>query len=197
MYSDYRMMLFIRKLRNPPARQSRLIQLLNMGTTKRLERIVETCHRLDQIGESIAASGDSKDSAREKEFSRLLKELNQHLSGFRWHPVLAGYFDRGFYFHTRFSFHAATHQERVENQAVEWLIRHIKDVNRIRLCKREACGKWFWASRQDQKYCSDNCRNLDHQKGADFKRKRAEYMKQYRQDQKILDNLAKQLLKEK
>jgi hypothetical protein len=173
-----------------------VVRLMNMrasGISERLALIVEACHRVEQLSESIRLSSDSESKVQRAECAKTLKDLNAYLSGYKWHPTLTAYTEEHFYFHVRFSFHAANHEEATENLAVEWLMRHTAEIHRIRRCRRPQCRKWFSAVTDHQKYCGENCRKRDAQQGPEFKRKRAEYMRdKYRPLQKKLDvqNLA-------
>jgi len=173
-----------------------VVRLLNMranGIAERLALIVEACHRAEQLSESIRLSSAAESKVQRAECAKTLKDLNAYLSGYKWHPTLTAYTERHFYLHVRFSFHAANHEEATENQAVEWLMRHTAEIHRIRRCRRPQCRKWFFAVTDHQKYCGENCRKRDAQQGPEFKKKRAEYMRdKYRPLQKKLDvqNLA-------
>ena len=70
-----------------------------------------------------------------------------------------------------------------ENLAVFWLMGHISgsglspaSILRFRQCRR--CSKWFYALTDHQAYCSAKCRQKDHADSPEFRKKRAEYMKQ-------------------
>ncbi len=178
-----------------------VVRLLNMkasSVSERLALIVEACHRVEQLSESIRLSSASEGDAQRADRARVLKDLNARLSGYKWHPTLAAYTEQHFYFHVRYSFHAANHEEATENQAVEWLMRHTAEIHRIRRCRRPQCRKWFFAVTDHQKYCGENCRKRDAQQGPEFKRKRAEYMRDtYRPRQKEIDARAKRLARGK
>jgi len=62
-------------------------------------------------------------------------------------------------------------------------------VNRIRQC---LCGKWFYARLAPQHSCSAGCRQKLFQQSRQYKRKRRQYMRDYRQREKVKDAYAKQ-----
>ena len=61
-------------------------------------------------------------------------------------------------------------------------------VNRIRQC---LCGKWFYARLAPQHSCSAGCRQKLFQQSRQYKRKRRQYMRDYRQREKVKDAYAK------
>jgi hypothetical protein len=177
-----------------------VVRLLNMKASRVAERlalIVEGCHQVEQLSESIRLSSPSENRAQRAEYARVLRDLNACLSGYKWHPTLAPYTEQRFYFLVRYGFRTANHEEKTENQAVEWLMRHIAEVHRIRRCNRQQCRKWFFAVTDHQKFCGENCRKREAQQGPEFKRKRADYMKKYRSDEAERDGKAKRLAKGK
>jgi len=52
-------------------------------------------------------------------------------------------------------------------------------LNRFRRCSR--CGKWLYAKFRHQAFCSTECQQKHYSKSEDWRRKRREYMRQYRQ----------------
>jgi hypothetical protein len=94
-----------------------------------------------------------------------------------------------------------------ENQAIQYLFRQIGpplkfDLHRgpariLRFRKCRECVAWFYAVTDPQIYCSESCRKRNASHSPEFKKKRAEYMKQYRIDQAKLDAQAMRLVKEK
>jgi len=180
--------------------QPYVVRLLNMkasSVAERLELIVEACHRIEQLSDSIRLSPISETNAQRAERTKVLKDLNARLSGYKWHPEIAPSREQQSYFDVSYSFHAANHEEATENRAVVYLMRNTAKIHRIRRCRRPECRKWFFAVTDHQKYCSENCRKRDAQQGPEFKRKRAEYMKKYRRDEAERNERAKHFAKGK
>lgn len=177
-----------------------VVRLLNMRSSivaEHLALIVEAYHRVEQLNESIRLSPASEGDAQHTERAKILKELNARLSGYKWHPAIAPSMERPSYLEISYSFDAANHEEATENRAVVYLMRNTAKIHRIRRCHRVQCRKWFFAVTEHQKYCSENCRKRDAQQGPEFKRKRAEYMKNYRIEQAKRDANAKRLARGK
>lgn len=63
-------------------------------------------------------------------------------------------------------------------------------AERIRRC--DECARWFFAATYHQTYCSGACRQKHASYSAEFKAKRAEYMRGYRPRKKFLEQKAKQ-----
>lgn len=63
-------------------------------------------------------------------------------------------------------------------------------AERIRRC--DECAKWFFAATYHQSYCNGTCRQKHASHSAEFKAKRAEYMKKYRPLIKKLEQKAQQ-----
>lgn len=146
--------------------------------------IVELCRAIHQMNRDIVSSRPKDHSSQMSKLRSASSDLNQHLAKYLWSPQVSAYPGETPDVKVRFGFRAATHDEQKENKAVEWLIRHIEEVDRIRRCQREPCSKWFWAATDPQKFCSDSCRKISHSQSSSAKKNRAEYMRKYRKDEK-------------
>jgi hypothetical protein len=186
--------------------EQNIIRLLNgkpSSVSERVTWIVEACQRVIQLHESMKLASHTPSLAPDKhallaEASKILKELNERLSKYKCLPVVRYIALPNRCFDVQYKFVATSNDEESECQAVAWIMDHIAAVHRIRRCNRLECSKWFFAVTDHQKYCGDDCRKREAQQGPEFKRKRAEYMRDtYRPRQKELDAKAKRLAKGK
>jgi hypothetical protein len=58
-------------------------------------------------------------------------------------------------------------------------------LGRIRTCKREACGQWFFAKFEHQRFHSEQCQQQTFKSSPEWKKQRAEYMKRLRHEEKL------------
>ncbi len=177
-----------------------VVRLLNMETnsfTKRLVEIVEACRRAKQLNTALKSSSAAESKAQRGELRKVMTDLNTRLSNYKWHPTLTAYTGTDFHLHLRYGFSASSHSAEEENRAVQWLMRHIEDIDRVRQCHRPQCCKWIFAKPERKKYCGANCRKRDAENGEDFKEKRRLYMQKYRKEEAERDARAKRLAKGK
>jgi hypothetical protein len=197
-----------------------LISLLNMksnGVTKRVTRIIELCRAATQLTEQIShfsINGTAHNVALKEERHQILVDLNTYLSKYKWTPVVRNSVSVDSYFQITFEagpnpvveerlcgalapidFNTSEGAAFVENRAVQWIVRNIGKVHRVRRCRRLQCGKWFFAVTDHQKYCDDPCRKRDAEQGEDFKEKRRLYMRKYRGEEAEREMRAKRLAK--
>lgn len=174
-----------------------IIRLLNGRPSRAAERVawlIEACQQVIRLHESMklsdappsAAPGRSYD-ALISDVGKILKELNARLSKYKCLPVVRFCGSPDGCFDVQYLFLAPSNDAAPECVAVSFVMDYIHAVHRIRRCRRLECRKWFFAVTDHQKYCSDHCRKTDAQQGPEFKRKRAEYMRRYRPDQKERD----------
>jgi hypothetical protein len=65
---------------------------------------------------------------------------------------------------------------------------HLADkglIGRVRKCGKEACGKWFYAKFEHQRFHSERCQQETFKTSPAWKKQRAEYMKRLRQEKKL------------
>lgn len=87
-----------------------------------------------------------------------------------------------------------------EAQATVWLVelatngsgRSPADILKFRNCLLEECGKLFYAITGHQKHCSATCRKKFHSSSPESHKKRSDYMKKYRREEKRLKDEALQ-----
>jgi hypothetical protein len=197
-----------------------VIQLLNLApnsVTKRITGLVETFREAIQLTERIthfSVQGTEDDIALREERHRILAILNARLSKYKWNPVVRNSVSINSYFEVSFEagpnpvlakprkytdridFNTKDGAAFFEHRAVQWIVRNISAVHRIRRCYRLECRKWFFAVTEHQKYCGDNCRKGDASHGESFKENRRLYMKKYRSVEAERDESAKRLAKE-
>jgi hypothetical protein len=58
-------------------------------------------------------------------------------------------------------------------------------IGRVRKCAKEACGKWFYAKFEHQRFHSERCQQETFKTSPAWKKQRAEYMKRLRQEKKL------------
>ncbi len=68
-----------------------------------------------------------------------------------------------------------------ENGAVEAILSLLKDGQLSRLKQCRCCGNWLYSLRTDQWFCSTACRQKNHSQSGEFKEKRKDYMRTYRE----------------
>ncbi len=110
-----------------------------------------------------------------RECEELLDSINARLWHYRWAPkveVVRGSISR-----------TETWRETGDGEYfVVWLLlKELSEgrIDRLRRCIH--CGRWFYSRTDHQKYCSGRCRTGEHSQGAEFRKKRARYMReQYR-----------------
>jgi hypothetical protein len=64
-----------------------------------------------------------------------------------------------------------------------WELMQIDLLTRVRRCRRERCGKWFFAVFDHAQYHSAECRNLATSSSPKFREHRKKYMRQRRKKQ--------------
>ena len=179
-----------------PSRMSKwsyhnIVRYLNLKpnpVTSRIQTVVESCRKVIELNEKIRDSSVSGKNPLCDELVEVLENLNARLAKYRWHPVVRPQISPGTNFEVHYEFDTTSDAAYVENRAVQWLMDHISVVYRIRRCRRPQCRTWFFAVTEHQKYCEANCRKREAQQGPEFKRKRAEYMRdRYRPLRKKLD----------
>jgi hypothetical protein len=141
---------------------------------------------LKGVSEGISATEDAPD----RRFQRLAQRINAALRSYRWFPQLA--FDPDGSMRRLETFDERTEAYYHENLAVAIFLRELLEgrIDRFRSCL--VCDRWFYAMTSHQKYCSSNCRMKDHSQSAQFKAKRARYMREkYRPFIKKLERQAK------
>lgn len=168
----------------------RLLQLMREAEEYRL-RIYEHCFRLENA-ELRALSTSYFD--RLKTIERLGKR-------YHWSPALRGPDYRGLT--QMITWRKGTDDQNWENWAVWWLMEHAAHgssglsrsyILRFRHCAH--CSEWFYAMTDHQRYCGINCRQKAHAASAEFREKRARYMREkYRPREKELDQRAKKGIK--
>jgi hypothetical protein len=79
-----------------------------------------------------------------------------------------------------------------ENNAIRCILDLFKDRQLFRLRGCPCCRQWFYAMRDDQRFCSTACRQKEHSQSPDFKERRARYMRdEYRPGEKRRASRAK------
>ena len=68
-----------------------------------------------------------------------------------------------------------------ENGAAEAILSLLREDQLHRLRRCFCCKKWFYLLRDDQRFCGTACRQKDHSQSDEFKKKRMEYMRTYRE----------------
>ncbi|SRR6266571_1241686 len=58
-------------------------------------------------------------------------------------------------------------------------------IGRVRKCAKEACGRWFYAKFEHQRFHSKRCQQETFKTSPAWKKQRAEYMKRLRQEKKL------------
>jgi hypothetical protein len=198
-----------------------LISLLNMkpnDVAKRVTRIMELCRAATQLTEQVShfsIQGTAHNIALKEERHRILVDLNARLSKYKWTPVFSNSVTINSYFQITFvagpnpvlvepkpygeriDFNTPEGAAFFENRAVQWIVRNIGKVHRVRRCHRLQCGKWFFAVTDHQKYCGDPCRKRDAEQGESFKEQRRNYMRVYRREEAERNEKATRLAKGK
>lgn len=162
--------------------------------TDRLEKIAEACHRVIQLSDQIRMAPPEAREGLMLARHDILDDLNSRLSKYKWHPFVGNGAYPGEYFYIRYKFYSPDEPTFHENAAVQWIIRHIDLMHRVRRCDRELCRRWFFAITEHQKYCGANCRKQVASQEESFKKKRRAYMRKYRADQGKMDKKAKELV---
>jgi hypothetical protein len=165
----------------------RLLQLMREAEEYRL-RLYEHCFRLENA-ELRALSTLYFDRLRTIE--RLGKR-------YHWSPTLRGPNYRGLT--QMITWRKGTVNQNWENWAVWWLMEHAahgsSELSRSYILRFRQCGhcsKWFYAMTDHQRYCGINCRQKSHATSAEFREKRARYMREkYRPLEKQRDMSAKE-----
>ena len=65
---------------------------------------------------------------------------------------------------------------------------HLADrglIGRVRKCAKEACGRWYYAKFEHQRFHSQRCQQETFKTSPAWKKQRAEYMKRLRQEKKV------------
>jgi hypothetical protein len=168
------------------------------ANTQRVAEVVEACHRVSQLMETIKSS-PAPDAMLRAEAGKAMADLNALLLRYKWHPYIFGFAGSESHFRIQHAI-VGEHSDpelAVEHLAIQWIIENIDTVHRVRRCHRLQCRKWFFAVVEHQKYCRNNCRQGDASKEEEFKDKRRTYMRKYRREQAELDARAKQIARGK
>jgi len=127
---------------------------------------------------------------RNRQYRALLRELQTQLIRYQWRPTVEDrlYTSLG----RKMLWDRTDSAETKENIAVQFLLEQIDGLNgparilRFRKCRE--CARWFYAVKDHQIYCGESCRKRYASHNPEFKKKRAEYMRDnYRPLQKKLD----------
>ncbi len=68
-----------------------------------------------------------------------------------------------------------------ENGAVNAILSLLQMEQLYRIKRCACCEKWFYSLRDDQRFCGTACRQKEHSQSEAFKKKRREYMTDYRE----------------
>jgi hypothetical protein len=150
-------------------------------TSERLADLVALIHRAESLS----------DESESHECDEVIAKINNELRRHRWSPMLERLDGMGGLKVSRFD-NSRTLEEAYEIWCVEWITElvRLRSISRVRRCGE--CGRWFWAVKDHQKYCSGNCRQAHATHSPVFKEKRAKYMKDfYRPREKELEQKAK------
>lgn len=131
-------------------------------------------------------------------YREALRELQALLIRYRWRPTIEdrGYLSLG----ERLLWDRTSSANTEENVAIQYLLRQTDPrsgpVRILRFRKCCECKAWFYALKDHQCYCSEPCRKKFHSHSPKFRKRRAEYMKQYRIDDADREERAMRLVKE-
>ncbi len=70
-------------------------------------------------------------------------------------------------------------------------------IGRVRKCAKKACGKWFYARFEHQRFHASKCQQETFKTSPEWKKQRAEYMKRLRQQKKLRQRRQLELSKRK
>jgi hypothetical protein len=138
---------------------------------------------------SAQLSFDPESVSLQRLGNKRIRALNELLSQYRWSPRMN--IGKGYVFERR------THLPRSrrtahfrECMAIDWLLRdaELGRMYRYKVCPE--CKKWFYTLTDHQRFCGDPCRKRYASHSDEYKTKRCEYMRRYRQDQKALNDTA-------
>jgi hypothetical protein len=127
---------------------------------------------------------------RNRQYRTLLRELQILLIRYQWRPTVEDrlYTSLG----SRMLWNRTDSAEIKENIAVQFLLEQIDGLKgparilRFRRCRE--CARWFYAVKDHQSFCNEACRKRFASHDPEFKKKRAEYMRDnYRPLQRKLD----------
>lgn len=135
---------------------------------------------------------DYRDRALEKvnrRGERLIREVNNRLSHYAWSPAIHAVDFSAF--QQRPNWRGRNQSGREEKIAVWVLVNALTtgSIDRFRSCSE--CDRWFYALAEHQRYCSDTCRKKYASRSTEFKTKRRNYMRTYRQQESARDIDAK------
>ena len=166
--------------------------------TKRVTDLIEGCHQISRMVETIKASGGSS-TGQDADVNRAVLELNIGLGKYKWHPYVSGSMSAESHFNILFGMVSVPFDQElgIEHFAVQWIVENVDAVQKIRRCRVHQCRRWFYAKTDHQKYCGDTCRKRDASQGESFKEQRRVYMKKYRSEEAARDARAKRLAKGK
>ena len=130
-----------------------------------------------------------------------LKTVERLGKRYRWSPALTGDYSLGLT--STFTWSERTRDSKWENEAVSWLMKHANTsgrspsrILRFRICQK--CPTWFYALTDHQHYCTAKCRQKFHSASAEFRAKRATYMRErYRPAEKERDKHSELLARRK
>lgn len=178
-----------------------IVELLNQKqnrATGHVSWIVEACHGIIRLHESVMPGFDAESRTLIAEAAEICDELNRRLSKFKLYPRVLYLPAPDRRFHVQYDFAVSKRTARTtvsEGLAALWLVAHIESVHCIRRCRFQECRKWFFAVTDHQKYCGDTCRKRDASKGESFKKQRAAYMRKYRRKENEREAESKQQAK--
>ncbi len=138
---------------------------------------------------SARLSFDPESVSLQRLGKKRMRALNELLSQYRWSPRMN--IGKGYVFERR------THLPKPRRTAhfkeciaIDWLLRdaELGKMYRYKVCPE--CKKWFYTLTDHQRFCADPCRKRYASHSEEYKTKRCEYMRRYRQDQKALNDTA-------
>jgi hypothetical protein len=138
-----------------------------------------------------------------RQYERVLHDINDILarySGTRNFGVSNGYPLEAGFMESRIKnfppeIHWTSHDESywTETMLINYLLQLAAkgSIDRIRTCRE--CHKWFYAITDHQKNCSQSCRQRFASHDQLFKKRRREYMKEYRENEKEREKRLQQI----
>jgi hypothetical protein len=169
----------------------RILHRLNNGpetpASERVLWLLQALRRLEELRMMLFAPYQAgqprRDIRAQREFRSLVSDIAQRLERYHWTPTV---FDLGDYFRleTGFNWSKKTSEETWENENVFYLLDQAKEgslghssshILRFRQCLQ--CKTWFYALTDHQDHCSERCRKRFYSHNPEFKKKRADYMR--------------------
>ena len=136
-------------------------------------------------------------SSGDPEYERKMLRLNRKLRRYRFFPCLNFPLRRG-WLGTWEPAGKGAHRRRFrlsEHDAVQWLFELLMDqhLDRLRSCGC-GCGSWFFAKRPDQRFYGSH-RQMRYRTSPEFKKERAQYMREYRRKDKERNEQARKVVR--